>query len=295
MSIVSVGAVLWDVFDEVERIGGAPFNFSAHVRRLGHDIFFISAVGNDARGKRALEKARAFGLPERFIGRTDRAPTGWVSVFVDASGQPSYTIHRPAAYDFPTLRQEELDELRRNPPGWIYFGTLEQMSPQVSGLLEKLNAALPGARRLYDVNLRKDSYDPTLVRKLMAESTAVKLNEEEVETLLREFGEKSLPIGDFCRVYSEKYGWEAVLVTRGAKGSVIFLKGELREAPGYPVQIADTVGAGDAAAAAFVHGLESRWPAARIADFSNRLGALVASRNGAVPDWTMEELDALGR
>jgi len=295
MSIVSLGAVLWDVFGEVEHIGGAPFNFSVHARRLGHDVCFVSAVGRDDRGRKALKIADAFGLPSRFIHWTDRAPTGWVSVCVDEAGQPSYMIHRPAAYDFPTLADDDLAELLRVRPGWIYFGTLEQISPQVRSVREQLERTLPDARRFYDVNLRKDSYHPALVRELMAKSTAVKLNEDEVETLLREFGEKPMPIGEFCRVYSERYGWKAVLVTLGAKGSLIFFNDELCEAPGYPVQVADTVGAGDAAAAAFIHGLDSGWPAARIADFSNRLGALVASRNGAVPDWTVQELEGLRR
>jgi fructokinase len=53
--------------------------------------------------------------------------------------------------------------------------------------------------------------------------------------------------------------------------------------------VVDTVGAGDAFAAAFMHGLSRRWPAAEIASFANRVGALVASRHGAIPDWTLEE------
>jgi hypothetical protein len=46
------------------------------------------------------------------------APTGTVSVTVDAQGQPSYVLHRPAAYDFAALPPEPLD------PDWIYYGTL---------------------------------------------------------------------------------------------------------------------------------------------------------------------------
>jgi fructokinase len=56
----------------------------------------------------------------------------------------------------------------------------------------------------------------------------------------------------------------------------------------------DTVGAGDAFAAAFLHGLGSGWPLGKIADFANRVGALIAARPGAVPDWTPEECWALG-
>jgi fructokinase len=54
--------------------------------------------------------------------------------------------------------------------------------------------------------------------------------------------------------------------------------------------VADPVGAGDAFAAGFLHGLDGGWPAAKIAQLANRLGALVASRPGAIPDWRVEEL-----
>jgi fructokinase len=72
------------------------------------------------------------------------------------------------------------------------------------------------------------------------------------------------------------------------------LDGEYLESLGYSVKVADTVGSGDAFAAAFLHGLGSGWPAGRIADFANRVGALTASRPGAVPDWTLAEANALG-
>ena len=72
------------------------------------------------------------------------------------------------------------------------------------------------------------------------------------------------------------------------------MDGQFIEAPGYPVHVLDTVGAGDAFAAAFLHGLGKGWPTPAVADFANRVGALVASRRGAIPDWTIAEADALG-
>jgi len=60
--------------------------------------------------------------------------------------------------------------------------------------------------------------------------------------------------------------------------------------PGYKVNVVDTVGSGDAFTAAFLHGMGEKWPARQIGDFANRLGALVASRAGAVPAWTPDEL-----
>ncbi|MDE3181631.1 MAG: carbohydrate kinase, partial [Acidobacteriota bacterium] len=76
-------------------------------------------------------------------------------------------------------------------------------------------------------------------------------------------------------------------------GCAILLGDEYVETGGYRVQVADTVGSGDAFSAAFLHGLSKGWPAREIGDFANRVGALVASHKGAIPSWTAEEAMAL--
>jgi fructokinase len=70
---------------------------------------------------------------------------------------------------------------------------------------------------------------------------------------------------------------------------------EYVEADGYPVQIADTVGAGDGFTAALLHGLDRQWPTDEIAEFANRVGAIIASRPGAIPDWHPSEVFSVGK
>ena len=53
------------------------------------------------------------------------------------------------------------------------------------------------------------------------------------------------------------------------------------------------MGSGDAFAAAFLHGYNLGWPVERAARFANALGALVASRAGATPNWTLGELSKM--
>jgi fructokinase len=295
MTIISIGEILWDVFEHAEHLGGAPFNFAAHARRLGHEVFFLSAIGSDERGRRALARAEELGLSTSFIRRINDQATGTVSVKLDALGQPAFTIHRPAAYDFLDLRDGDLAMLSSQCPDWIYFGTLHQMNPQSRKVTEKLLDSIPEARRFYDINLRIDSYTPSLVQNLMAHTNVVKLNEDEVNTVQRMFGTAYRSIEEFCRSYSTLYGWEAACVTRGSKGCAVLIAGDYAEVDGYPVKVADTVGAGDAFAAAFIHGLGNGWSPARVGDFANRIGALVASRPGAIPSWTPEESQALVR
>jgi len=274
MTIVSIGEVLWDVYPDCSHLGGAPFNFAAHAQRLGHRVVLVSAVGNDERGAAALKRAAELGLDTQFIQVAAGMATGHVSVWLDAEGKPDFTIHRPAAYDYLRLDDAQLANIARMQPEWIYFGTLLQMNDNARSQMLRLMQSLPGARRFYDLNLRRGNYTPELVRESIGLAQAVKLNDEEAEQ------------------FPDFDGAWAVAVTRGARGCEVRIGDDGAECAGYAVKVVDTVGAGDAFAAGFLHGIARGWSAPRTGEFANRLGALVASRPGAAPDWTLEELEA---
>jgi len=290
---VSIGEVLWDVVGSREYLGGATFNFSANLRRLGHAVCFISAVGSDSRGRLVLARMAEMGLSPRFVRVLEEHPTGVVTVTLQPGGQPSFVLHRPAAYDFPQLEGADLEDLAAQKPDWVYFGTLAMIGEGAHRVTMALLDHLPDARRFYDINLRVDSYTPSLVRELMSQATLVKLNDEEVREIDRMLGQQHPTLELFCRDYAARFNWEGVCITRGAKGCAALLQGEYLEADGYAIEVTDAVGAGDAFAAAFLHGLDSRWPLGRVTDFANRVGALVASRAGALPPWSVEEAMAL--
>ncbi|HXO38779.1 MAG TPA: carbohydrate kinase, partial [Candidatus Acidoferrum sp.] len=276
MKIVSIGEVLWDVLPSTKHLGGAPFNFAWHAHNLGHHVFFVSAVGNDQYGSRVLERMKASGLSTRFVRQTADYPTGTVTVSMDSIGLPQYTIHRPAAYDFPALSRADFDALLNPAPDWIYFGTLQQMSVPPHNLTMKLLAAAPAARRFYDVNLRAASYTPELVRTLARHAHVLKLNEQEVPVLKEIGGIQAGSREQFCRNCLSIFQLNAICVTLGPEGCALLMDNEYLESPGFPVQVADTIGAGDAFSAALVHAVNACWSAAQIADFANRVGAVVA-------------------
>jgi fructokinase len=293
VNVITVGEVLWDIVGQEEHLGGATFNFSAHLGRLGHRVSFISVVGEDELGQKVIDSMSRLGLATDYLHIEKDHPTGTASVALASDGQPKFVLHRPAAYDFPQLTAIQWDHLFSRPVDWIYFGTLHQIYPQARQLTADLLDRASGAHRFYDVNLRSDGYTPALIQELMSRATIVKLNHEEVEAIARMLGSRHGSLEEFCRNYAALYKWDGVCVTRGSLGCVVLMNGLYIEAPGYPVQVVDTVGAGDAFAAAFLHGLGSGWPTPEVADFANRVGALVASRRGAIPDWTISETGAL--
>ena len=293
MHVIGVGEILWDLIGASEYLGGAVLNFSVQSARLGHRVSLVSAVGDDSRGRLALSRARDLGLSTRFIRTVPDRPTGIVTVTVDPGGQPSYVIHRPAAYDFAALDDADFAELASPPPDWIAFGTLHSMHPSARQLLSSVIQRFPRARRFYDINLRRDSYTPELIASLLGLAHVVKLNDVEAGMVGQMFGITAATLEAFCRSYAARFGWQAVCVTRGSDGCALLLHGEYLEAPGYRVTVADTVGAGDAFAAALLHGIQAGWPPRDVADFANRLGALIASRRGGVPAWSLAELEGL--
>jgi fructokinase len=289
MKIISIGEVLWDIFGDSEKLGGAPFNFAVHASRLGHDVTFVSAVGDDERGRAVLRRVTDLQLRPDFIQIARGEGTGTVSVRVDSAGQPDFTIHRPAAYDALRLDDAALQRLAALQPQWIYFGTLHQVEPGPRAETQKLAQALPCTKKFYDINLRRHSYTRSLVADLMSAAHVVKLNEEEAFEIDSIFGCRHGSLCEVTECWLRKFGWDAVAVTRGARGCAIRIGSDYAELPGYAVKVADTVGAGDAFAAAFLHGLSQGWDAVRTGDFANRVGAVVASRPGGVPGWSMED------
>lgn len=287
-----MGEVLWDIFPDSTRLGGAPLNFAAHARRMGHAPLLMSAIGNDDLGRQAAYEIQSLGLDTSLLQRTRRFPTGRAGVSLDPLGQAAFLIERPAAYDAVTLATGEVQTLQGWSPDWLYFGTLFSSRPEGRAVLFELLRLVPDATRFYDLNLRPDSDSLPLVCELLEQADVVKMNQDEMRAIHRYLG---LPAqtNAFCTSASERFGWRAVCVTLGSRGCAVFVNGEYQEEPGCPIDVADTVGAGDAFAAAFLHGLVSKWDVAEIAHFANRVGALVASKRGAIPDWTTAEAMAL--
>jgi len=288
-----MGEVLWDIIGEREFLGGAPLNFSISAQRLGNQVAFVSAVGADDRGRLALQSIQAHGLSTEWIEVLPGHPTGTAVASMDASGSATFQIIRPVAYDFLNPGEAIFEQLAELRPDWIYFGTLVQTSPGNEALLHRLMEAAPSARRFYDMNLRPGQWTADLVQRLSAVTSVLKLNEAEAETLFPlTRSPKKFSLEQFCELWSRSYGMEQICVTLGERGCAVWSNHSLQTFPAKPVEVIDTVGAGDAFSAAFLHGLGHGWSMERTASVANTLGALVASRAGATPAWTIEELYA---
>jgi len=183
--VLALGEILWDVFEDSSRLGGAPLNFAAHASRLGHETLVVSALGDDELGRSARAQIEALGLGTRFIQATSRFPTGTASVQLGPNGQTAFQIQRPAAYDAVELAEQQVQWLSVWAPEWLYYGTLFLLTERARNTLHRLIRVLPGATRFYDANLRPRSYSGELVVELLGLANVVKLNETEMEAVAK--------------------------------------------------------------------------------------------------------------
>jgi fructokinase len=295
MRIVSIGEILWDVIGQAEYLGGAPLNFAAHAHKLGHEVFLVSGVGDDQRGRLALDGLRQHGISTGFVQVISGKNTGTAEVELDPDGKPVFRIVRPAAYDFVELTASQRARIAQLQPDWIYFGTLFHVPPQNLSSTLRLVDELPDTKRFYDVNLRDGNWSLAVVEQLARRATVIKLSDSEAEFLdasLNADGHEG-SVQHFCQRWSEQYRCKIICVTCGERGCCLYRQGTYAQVPGFKVQIADTVGAGDAFAAALLHGLEQGWELAECGRFANAVGALAASRAGAIPEWSIEEIEEM--
>jgi fructokinase len=284
---VGLGEVLWDIFPSGPRPGGAPANFAYCSHLLGNRAIVASRVGDDEFGRKLCELFLRAGLTDQFIQIDSERPTGTVQVQVDDQGQPNFNIVQPSAWDF--LECSAIWQSLAQSADAVCFGSLAQRSSQSrEAILRFLERTRPDALRIFDVNLRQSFFSAATIEQSLAHADVLKLSHEELPLLkpLLQINTASGEDGEisFCRSLINKFDLRLVCITRGANGSFLCSPDGYHQHPGFHVQVRDAVGAGDAFTAGLAHELLRDGSLPEMNDLANRMGAWVASCEGAMPE-----------
>jgi fructokinase len=291
MRVLSIGEVLWDHCGAATTLGGAPLNFSAHLLRLGHTAAILSALGQDEWGEKAVKKIEELGIDRRFLQSTYSAPTGSTRVTTGPAGEPSSIIIRPAAYEYASFSLATVREICEFSPDWLYIGTLFHSSSHLLERTLNLRQSINHLRVLYDVNLRRDNWNLCLVERLSHFADVVKMNELEARTFADaiNIGDHQNWLSEFCCAWLNRFDLDCICVSLGSRGCAIATADTACVIPCIPIVSVDALGAGDAFCAGLLHGWHHGWNIDNIGELANFLGAAVASKLGAIPDWSAEE------
>lgn len=292
MKIISFGEVLFDVINGVEHLGGAPLNLVSNASIMGVQTWLISAVGNDERGKKIQTMMKQLNVSDEFLQITEEYKTGWVDVFFNSSGSPDFTIHNNVAWDNIKQSLALVEFLKNNEFDVFCFGSLAQRNLVSRETLNMILESIKSKEIFFDVNLRQNYFDKTLIEKSFEKSSIIKMNDTEVEILKNLLYGKNFGLNsfiDFAKKIMLDFNLKIVLITKGDKGAEAYYKNllsdeiEFYETQGIQVKVADTVGAGDAFSAGFLTKYILTKDIKISLDFANKVGAYIATQNGAIP------------
>lgn len=287
--ILGIGELLWDMLPAGPRLGGAPANFSVMAGRLGSHVAILSRIGRDDLGRKAVDLLDPLPADTEFLQVDPMHETGTVTVAF-REGQPEYTIHEPAAWDFMELSDEWVKLAERADA--ICFGSLAQRSVESRQTIQTLAAQTQAnCIRVFDVNLRSPFYSSEVIQESLELASVMKMNDAEVPQVLGLLG---MPAMDYDAPGALRIGAERLLeefptlqmvaVTRGGSGSLLVKRDEWHEHPGIPIKVADTIGAGDAFTAAMTCYMLRGADLPTLNEAGNRWGGWVASQAGAMPE-----------
>ena len=289
--IFAIGEVLWDMLPTGKEVGGAPGNFAYHCRKLGADAEVISRVGDDDLGHELLGFYSSVGLSIEHIVVDRKHPTGAVDVKLETDGQAHYVFRDDVAWDHLHADADTLALLKTADA--ICYGTLAGRRTESLRAIQAMIAAPPETTlRVFDVNLRAPHYTPETVLVLLKSADILKLNDEELSVIGQMLGltlstPTTLDPVSPARWLMDRYNYKLLVLTRGDRGSLLLAADgvsgyRMSDYRSRPVQVVDTVGAGDAFTAAAVIGFLAGRPLDEINRTASDLAAKVCTFPGAM-------------
>jgi fructokinase len=291
---LTFGEALFDIIKGSAHLGGAPFNLAAHLAKLGAKPSVLTAVGKDELGKTLLDRAEEMGVDTSYILTDEHRPTGTVTVELKNEGIPVFTINKGVAWDAITPDEREFEALEKEEWDVFCFGTLAQRSEENRKTLKRLLSEIKTKDFFYDVNLRAGFYRKEWISFSLEHCTILKLNEEEAAIISGMFFGSVHTCRFLCRLIADRYPAISIIcITRGPKGAAVYHEGVYEEVKTTPVEIADTVGAGDAFSAGFLYTYVSGYEVSKAASVASILGTYVASKPGSVPEYSEDLMEKL--
>ncbi|RYC69392.1 MULTISPECIES: carbohydrate kinase family protein [Spirosoma] len=280
-TVICFGEVLWDVLPTSKQPGGAPMNVAAHLRNFGLNARLISRVGTDELGRELLDFLEQKGISTQLVQTGQSHLTGVAKANVSDSSEVTYKIVMPVAWDYIRLAPGLVEVVRQS--DYFIYGSLAARSHQTHVTLQTLLAV--AKKKVFDVNLRAPHYTQEVVESLLHQADMAKLNEHELIEITDWYQSETDLRPAMQQVY-DRYQLETLCVTLGADGAALLDQTGFYTQSGFPVEVADTIGSGDAFLAAFLHKTIQNEPPRNKLAFACATGAYVATQQGATPSFT---------
>ena len=298
-----IGVPFVDITSFASYVGGCPTNISVGTRRLGLRSALLTAVGDDQVGEFILHFLRNEGVETRFIPRKQGRRSSAVVLGIEPPDRFPLTYYRDNCADIELTIDDVLAAPIAGSHALLISGTGLSKEPSRSATLFAAETAhREGKKVMLDIDFRPDQWhDPrafgvTLRSALRLVDVVVGTEDEINAVMLTDPSQVSLThsqVSD-ARVSGDinaairallDLGPRVLAQKRGAAGSTVHLVSNGNvvtqiEAPGFPVEVENILGAGDAFATGFLYGLVNGWDWYKTARLANACGAILVTKHG---------------
>ena len=294
-----VGAPFPQIKSFAAYVGGSPTNISVGAQRLGLSTALLTAVGEDPVGDFILHFLDQEGVDTRYIPRKPGRRSSAVVLGIEPPDKFPLVFYRDNCADVALSIDDVLATPIAECRAFEFAGTNLSQEPSRSATLFAAEQARDaGVDVIFDIDFRPDQWhDPRAfggaARTAMALIDVVIGTQDEIKAaVMRDPDQVELThqqVSD-ARVSGDleaaietllALGPKALIEKRGEEGARIHLADGTRiDAPGYPVEVYNILGAGDAFGAGFLYGYVNGWEWRKAARLGNACGAIVVTRHG---------------
>jgi len=307
-----IGSSFPDITSFGAFVGGCPTNISVGTRRLGLRSVLLTAIGEDPVGEFLLKFLNDEGVETQFIVHKPGHRTSAVVLGIEPPDKFPLIYYRDNCADIELT----IDDVTASPiaetRAVLISGTGFSKEPSRSATVYAAEQAqVMGCLVFLDLDFRADqwhdprAYGVSIRSALRNVNIAIGTEEEIKAASLTDISQMSIEHSQISNPNIEgdmkaaiatilNLGPEALVVKRGSDGADIYLNsGEVVHAPPFPVEIYNTLGAGDAFASGFIYGVLNQWGWKKSARLGNATGAIVVTRHGCANFMpTMAEVNA---
>ncbi len=298
-----IGVAFSDIRSFAAYVGGSPTNISVGARRLGLRTALLTGVGGDPVGDFILKFLKSEGVVTEYVARKPDKRSSAVLLGIEPPDRFPLVFYRDNCADAALTIDDVLATPIADSRVFQFAGTNLSREPSRSATLFAAEvAARAGVEVILDVDFRPDQWDDprsfgVAIRSVLRlvdvvigtadELKAAVLSDPSQVAVSHSQVSDAKVGGDVEAAVAEilALGPEAVIEKIGSQGARVHLaqsggEAKVLEAPGFPVEVVNVLGAGDAFGAGFIYGYVKGWGWQKSARLGNACGAIVVTQHG---------------
>ncbi|WP_302272286.1 carbohydrate kinase family protein [Brachyspira aalborgi] len=292
-NILVFGEILYDIYDDVAVIGGAPFNYSVQLSRLiskNDNLKFITALGKDDFSKEAFKFIENENIDSSLMQVLDNYETGKATVFMNENKIPDYIIHENVAWDNIEFNSD-IEKALKEKYDLFYFNILSCRSEKSYNTLKNIFKNIDSKYKVCDVTFRKNYYTKEKIKEALEFINILKINDDELAIIKSLFYPNLQNDNEILlKNLNKDFNIDYIFLTLGKSGASSFYNNQYIFKPSNKIKVVDTVGAGDSFCAALSYAILKKLDIKKVLDFASAVSEEMIQVKGGTAKYNIKAI-----